>query len=172
VLGLVAVIVFVGITLLGGTRAPPDEADLVGISPPVELVRSDWTTVRVGDSGVGLRYPPTWHADQQADGSAVLLRQPDSPSDRPVPTISISYTPGAAITPPRAEAGMSAPTPITVAGIQGWEYHQVGFVVPAAAAFIDLPYHSGLLRLTATRGPGVNLVPQLEEIIKTLELAP
>ena len=171
-LGVAVVGVIAGLTLLGGSGATPVDTGGAGIAPPVELVSSDWTPVRLGDSGVALRHPPAWKADQPSDGSAVILRQAGSPSGGPVPTISVSYSPGAAFTPPQAGAGMSAPTSITVAGIQGWEYHQVGIVVPSAAAFIDLPYHGGLVRLTATRGPAVNLVPQLDEIVKTLELAP
>jgi hypothetical protein len=66
---------------------------------------------------------------------------------------------------------MSTPEPIIVAGLQGWEYHQVGLVAPSAATFIDLPYHGGRLQMAATRGPAVNLVPQLDEILKTLAVA-
>jgi hypothetical protein len=44
-------------------------------------------------------------------------------------------------------------------------------VAPSASTFIDLPYRGGRLQITATRGPTVNLVPQLEEILKTMEVA-
>jgi hypothetical protein len=67
---------------------------------------------------------------------------------------------------------MSTPEAITFAGLQGWEYHQVGLVVPSAADFIDLPYRGGRLHISATCAPTVNLVPQMKEILKTLQAAP
>jgi hypothetical protein len=154
------------------TDASGSTADQTGVVPPVEQVSDSWAAAPSVTDGVTLRYPPDWHADQSSDGTQVVLRQPDSPTDRPVPTISVSFEPGVAVTQPPATDGMSAPEQVTVAGLQGWEYHQVGLVVPSAADFIDLPYRGGRLQISATRGPTVNLVPQMEEILKTLQAAP
>jgi hypothetical protein len=175
---LVVVMVLGGAALLmgggGANGGPPgtDSGDSLGIAPPLEQVSANWTSAPSVTDGVTVKYPSAWHADQSSDGGQVVLRQPDSPTDRPVPTISISFEPGVAVTQPPAIDGMSTPEPTTVAGLQGWEYHQVGLVAPSAATFIDLSYHGGRLQMAATRGPAVDLVPQLKEILKTLAVSP
>jgi hypothetical protein len=159
----------------GSAQATDETASTVGqtgVVPPVEQVSDSWAAAPSVTDGVTLRYPPDWHADQSSDGTQVVLRQPNSPTDRPVPTISVSFEPGVAVTQPPTTDGMSSPKPIAVAGLQGWEYHQVGLVVPSAEDFVDLPYRGGRLQISATLGPTVNLVPQMEEILKTLQAAP
>lgn len=174
---VVVVVVVIGVALAsglgsGGKQAAATSSDGLGIAPPVEKVADDWLSAPPVTDGVTLKYPADWHSDSSTDGSHVALRQPDSPTDRPVPTISIAFDPGVAVTEPPSRKGMSTPEQVTVAGLQGWEYYQVGLVTPDASTFIDLPYHGGRLQITATRGPAVNLVPQLDEILKTMEVAP
>jgi hypothetical protein len=175
-IGLVTVLV-VGVVLAnslssGGGHTAATSSDGLGVAPPVEKVADDWLSAPPVTDGVTLKYPADWQADRSTDGSHVALRQPDSPTDRPVPTIGIAFDPGVAVTEPPSRKGMSTPERVTVAGLQGWEYHQVGLVTPDASTFIDLPYHGGRLQITATRGPAVNLVPQLDEMLKTMEVAP
>jgi hypothetical protein len=155
----------------GAAATSTNSADRIGVAPPVERVSDDWPSAPSVTDGVAFRYPSDWHAEQSIGGTQVVLRQPDSPTDRPVPTISVSFEPGVVVRQPQATDGMSAPEAIGVAGLQGWEYHQVGLVTPAAADFIDLPYSGGRLQISATRGPTVDLVPQMEEMLKTLEVA-
>jgi len=148
-----------------------DSSDGLGVAPTLQQVDSSWTYTPAVTDGVSVKYPPDWHADQPIRNQ-VVLREPDSPNDRPVPNIAFAFDQGVSATRPAAVEGMSAPVQTTVAGLQGWEYHQVGFGTPSTATFIDLPYHGGRLQITATRGPAVNLVPQLDEILKTMEVAP
>jgi hypothetical protein len=133
-------------------------------------VSSDWASAPAVANGISVRYPSDWQVTQLG-ANVISFRQPGSPDDRPVPNIAISFEPGATVTQPGLVDGMSPAQPITVAGLQGWEYHQTGLVAPSASTFIDLPYLGGRLQITATRGPTVNLVPQLEEILKTMEVA-
>ncbi len=154
-----------------GQSPGSDSSDGVGVAPTLEQVDSSWAAAPAVTDGVSVKYPPEWHADQPT-ASQVVLRQPDSPDDRPVPNITFAFDPGVAVTRPAQIEGMSAPEPTTVVGLQGWEYHQVGYATPSTATFIDLPYHGGRLQITATRGPAVDLVPQLNEILKTMEVAP
>jgi hypothetical protein len=102
----------------------------------------------------------------------VILRQPSSQAGSPAPIIAVSFEPGVAVAQPATSGGLSPATPITIAGLQGWEYHQAGLTTPSSSDFIVLPYGGGRLQITATRGPSANLVPQAEEILKTLEVAP
>jgi len=178
-IGLVVVVavVVIGVALAGGlgsggAHLAATSSDGLGIAPPVEMVADDWHAAPPVTDRVTLKYPADWHAERSSDSRFVALRQPDSPTDRPVPTISIAFDPGVAVTEPPSRKGMSTPERVTVAGLQGWEYHQVGLVTPDASTFIDLPYHGGRLQITATRGPAVNLVPQLDEMLKTMEVAP
>jgi hypothetical protein len=173
-LGLVVVLALVGAAWFISNvsqSSGSDSSDGVGVAPALEQVDSSWASAPAITDGFSVKYPPDWHMDQPAPGD-VVLRQPDSPDDRPVPNITFEFDPGVAVTEPAAVEGMSASEGITVAGLQGWEYHQVGYATPSAASFIDLPYHGGRLRITATRGPAVDLVPQLDEILKTMEVAP
>ena len=148
-----------------------DSSDGVGVAPTLRQVDSSWTYTPAVTDGVSVKCPQDWHVDQPI-ATQVVLREPDSPNDRPVPHIAFAFDQGVSATRPAAVEGMSAPVQTTVAGLQGWEYHQVGFGTPSTATFIDLPYHGGRLQITATRGPAVNLVPQLNEILRTLEVAP
>ena len=171
-IALVAVIALGGLFWYVGGQGQSsalDSSDGAGVTPRVEQVDSSWVAAPAVTDGLSVRYPEDWHVDQPATNQ-IILRQPDSPADRPVPTITFSFEAGVQATEPAQTDGMSAPQPIAVAGLQGWEYHQTGFVAPSAATFIDLPYHGGRLRITATRGPAVNLVPQLEEILKTMQV--
>jgi hypothetical protein len=148
-----------------------DSSDGLGFAPTLEQVDSSWTYTPSVTEGVSVKCPPDWHVDQPI-ANHVVLREPESPNDRPVPHIAFAFDQGVSATRPATVEGMSAPVQTTVAGLQGWEYHQVGFGTPSTASFIDLPYHGGRLQITATRGPAVNLVPQLNEILKTMEVAP
>ena len=173
---LVAVLAIGGAAwyITGVGRSPgsgSDSSDGVGVAPTLEQVDSSWTYTPAVTDGVSVKYPPDWHVDQPI-ANQVVLREPDSPDDRPVPHISFAFDQGVSATKPAAVEGMSAPVQTTVAGLEGWEYHQVGFGTPSTATFINLSYHGGLLQITATRGPAVNLVPQLNEILKTMEVAP
>jgi hypothetical protein len=152
-----------------GSSPTSNPADVVGVTPTVEQFAADWSSAPAVTDGVAVKYPPDWHVSQPT-ADQVVLRQPDSPDDRPVPNITLTFEPGVAVTQPTAIDGMSTPEAVVVAGLQGWEYHQTGLVAPFASTFMDLPYHGGRLEVAATRGPGVNLVPQLEEILKTLQV--
>jgi hypothetical protein len=153
----------------GGSRSL-DSSDGEGVAPPLEQVSSDWPSAPTLAGGVSLKYPSDWRVNQ-IDVNVIVMRQPGSPDDRPVPNITFSFEPGVTVTQPGLVDGMSPAQPVAVAGLQGWEYHQTGLVAPSASTFIDLACHGGRLQITATRGPTVNLVPQLEEILKTMEVA-
>ena len=153
----------------GGSRSP-DSSDGEGVAPPLEQVSSDWLSAPAVADGLSVKYPSDWQLNQ-ITSNVIVMRQPGSPDDRPVPNIAFSFEPGVTVTQPGPADGMSPAQPVTVAGLQGWEYHQTGLVTPSASTFIDLPYLGGRLQITATRGPTVNLVPQLEEILKTMVVA-
>lgn len=170
-LGTAGVIVALAVVACtGGGSSSPDSSDGAGVTPPLEQVSSDWASAPTLTGGVSVKYPSDWQADQ-ITANVIIMRQPDSPHDRPVPNITFSFEPGVTVTQPGLVDGMSPAQPVTVAGLEGWEYHQTGLVAPSASTFIDLPYRGGRLQITATRGPTVNLVPQLEEILKTMEVA-
>jgi hypothetical protein len=170
-LGTAGVIVALAVVACtGGGSQSLNSSDGEGVAPPLEQVSSDWPSVPTLAGGVGLKYPSDWQVNQ-ITANVMVMRQLGSPDDRPVPNITFSFEPGATVTQPGPVDGMSPAQPVTVAGLEGWEYHQTGLVAPSASTFIDLPYRGGRLQITATRGPTVNLVPQLEEILKTMEVA-
>ncbi len=168
--GVIVGLALAVVACTGGDSQSVDSSDGAGVAPPLEQVSSDWPLAPTVANGVSVKYPSDWQV-AQLGANVISLRQPGSPDDKPVPNITISFEPGVTVTQPGSVDGMSSAQPVTVAGLQGWQYHQTGLVAPAASTFIDLAYLGGRIRITATRGPSVDLVPQLEEILKTMEVA-
>ncbi len=164
VLGVACVLVVT--SACGGGGA----AEHRGVAPPLETLSNDWVSAPPTIEGVSLRFPPDWQV-VHSDPDELVLQQSASETDRPSPFISFSFEAGVAAEEPPVTLGMSAPRDVNYAGLTGWEYHQVGLVAPSASAFIDLTYHGGRIRIAVTIGPTTDLAPQLDEILKTMQVA-
>lgn len=144
-----------------------------GIAPTVVLNNNTWTTYRNSTIGLTLRYPTNWKYIEEPQQSGVKLYAPDSDPTHPSPLIAVEFAPDYPYDlHPTPSSRTTEPQPVTVSGITGRQYEDTGFAIPDQAFSIELPYRTGSILITATKGPYVNLVPQLQEILKTVILQP
>jgi hypothetical protein len=59
-------------------------SDGLGVAPQLETVSPNWLAAPRVTTGLTVRYPPDWQVDQPSAGRLVL-RQPGSSNDGPVP---------------------------------------------------------------------------------------
>lgn len=146
---------------------------VAGESPALVPYSQEWPVISAPEHKMTVRYPVGWKAinRSEAQSLSVQIYEPGVDPDLPSPVVAISwssskygtFTPGSYHTLPVA---------ITLAGITGRRYEDAGLAIPHHSVFIDLPYRDGTLNIVATKGPYVNLVPELEEILKGLVLQP
>lgn len=150
-------------------RMPTTSSAPIGTALPVVKADASWPRLSIAD-GAALQVPPSWAA-VATDDLSLELRPPDSLPTEAGPLITVTFHAGAAF---RMDgplpARQTAPRPIGVAGVQGRAYGDAEAAVPHHGYTIEIPWHGGTLEFFAVSGPAVNLVPQLEEILKTVKL--
>jgi len=145
------------------SRAP------VGTTLPVVQADPSWPTLSIAEGAV-LQVPRSW-TTVAADDRTIELRPPESRPAEAGPLITITYHPGAVFQMDGPlPARQTAPQPVDVAGVQGRAYADAEAAVPHHGYTVELPWRGGTLEFFAVSGPAVNLVPQLEEILKTVKL--
>lgn len=146
---------------------------IAGVAP-IQVAASDsWPIYRNAAIGLTLRYPPDWKYVEEPQQSGVKLYPPDSDPNHPSPMILFDFAPDYPYDPnPTPSPHTTSPQPIAVSGIAGRQYEDTEFAIPDQTFSIELPYRTGSILITATMGPYVNLVSQLEEILKTVTLQP
>lgn len=142
-----------------------------GVVPRMIPIASNWMTYQNTTDGVVVKYPASWKSAEAPDHSHVDIYPPESDPSQPTPLISMDFLPS---TPfdrglPRSPY-TTTPTSITVGGVTGRNYEDDSVAVPTETWYVELPWRSGTLLVTATKGPNVNLVPQAQEILKTMVL--
>jgi hypothetical protein len=132
-----------------------------------------WQTYENATLGLQLRYPSGWLAIEGASQTSVAFYPAGADPSVPSPLIAISFNASQSY-PTRTElpASINALRMIEVSGIDGRAFEDSGFTVPTHGFYVQLPYRGGTLLITATLGPEVNLVPQLEEMLATVVLLP
>jgi hypothetical protein len=144
---------------------------IIGTSEPTITISNNWLSYQDGELGLSLKYPPDWQAIGLNNAIGVGLYPPNSDPSMPSPSIKIKWrnTPYTANQPINNRESLVYP--IEVSGITGQEYQDSKYATPAQSHYIELPYRDGTLFFITTIGPSVNLVPQLYEILKTLNLS-
>ncbi|MBI2864574.1 MAG: hypothetical protein HYX94_08455 [Chloroflexi bacterium] len=146
---------------------------VTGAAPAVATATNSWKTHRNQKIGLTLRYPPTWKLVEDPGQTALDLYPPNADPDLPWPHIAVAF---AADQPYPAEPapvpGRSLPQRITVGGVAGRQTEDTGYAVPTSGIHIEVPYRKGTLTLSAPKGPSVNLLPQFQEILKTVVIQP
>lgn len=153
--------------------AAPKLKAVTGVPPTVMPTNNTWPQYQNSVIGLTLRYPPGWKYVEEPQQSGVKLYPPDSDPTHPSPMILFDFAPDYPYNPnPTPTSHTTQPQPITVSGIAGRQYEDTEFDIPDQNFSIELPYRTGSILITATKGPYVNLVPQLQEILKTVILQP
>jgi hypothetical protein len=142
---------------------------VTGTAPELIRVDGSWRAVSIGEARLRLRYPESWQAEVE-DGSTLVLAPPEAVG-HPAERISFQFDASTPFQAGTSHAGLTTPTPITIGGVRGEQYEHLHYAIPTSAYFIDLPMNGGTLSIAATKGPAVNLVPQLQEILKTLQVS-
>lgn len=123
--------------------------------------------------GLSLQFPPGWTYVETADRTGVAFYPPGTDSTMPSALIAFDLIVQRPYDPTAVVSGdATAPQPITVAGVSGHWYEDAAFAIPTQGYYIELPHRGGTLVITATKGPAVNLVPILEQILPTIALLP
>jgi hypothetical protein len=121
--------------------------------------------------GLTLRYPGDWQLKEE-DQSAILLYPASADPQEAAEVISFQFRSDIPYQPESSQAGKTDPKPIAVSGLNGVYREDTALAIPTESYSIELPYRSGTMVVGATEGPAVNLVPQLQEILKTVALQP
>jgi hypothetical protein len=162
---------------VNATTIPPDRAQYL---TPITLdaVEGDLfpvTSVATGISytnetiGVTLRYPDDWMLVEQDNQRSVAFYPPGANPQQPGPLITLSFLPDRPYNPddPLIATGTEV-QPVLVGEVEGHQYRDDEYAIPTQSSYIELPHRGGTIFIAATRGPYVNLVPQLEEILTTV----
>ena len=157
---------------LKNTSAPiltPASLDaVIGQAEPIIAVDNTWRDYQNDELGISLKCPSSWRVIPLRGGSAMGLYPPESDPNFPTPMIRIewlitAYTAGKPI------VNTGGPiTPIEVSGITGQQYQDSKLALPTQSEYVELPYRAGTLFFITALGPTVNLVPQFNEILKTI----
>lgn len=162
---------------VNATSSPPDRAEYL---TPITLDAVEGEpfpsiSVDAGISyanetiGITLRYPDDWMLVEQDDQRSVAFYPPDADPERPGPLITLSFLPDRPYDPddPLIATGTEA-QPVLVGELKGHQYRDDEYAIPTQSSYIELPHRGGTIFIVVTRGPYVNLVPQLEEILTTV----
>lgn len=144
-----------------------------GTAPTLAVVAPSWQSYRNDPIGVTFRYPPDWKAVEDADKNGVTLFPAGQDPSLPGPNILMRFSALSRYSgSPSPAPNQSQSQAITIAGVAGHWSEDTGNPVPTASYNVELPYRNGVFFISATKGPVVNLVPQEQEIVKTLTLKP
>jgi hypothetical protein len=141
---------------------------VIGQSEPIIAVDNTWRVYQNDELGISLKCPSSWRVIPLRGGSAIGLYPPESDPNFPTPMIRIEWLNTAyAAGKPIVNTGGPI-TPIEVSGITGQQYPDGKMALPTQSDYVELPYRGGTLFFIVALGPTVNLVPQFNEILKTI----
>lgn len=144
---------------------------VIGIAVSVPPLVDTWPVYQNATIGLILRYPPGWHVVEDPERGGVRFYPPEVDVAGPSPLIAFSFAADAPYDPQASPPpGTTDPHPITVSGIVGRRYEDAAFAIPTQGFYVDLPYRGGTLFITATAGPGLNLVPILHAMLPSVVL--
>jgi hypothetical protein len=122
--------------------------------------------------GLTLQYPSGWKFLETKSSNSVIFSTPDAAAS-PSAYIQIDYYSDQSTNPQRpASVQSSSFKAVTVAGLNGIYYEDNPPASAIRSAYYELLYRTGMLLVTVTRGPQVDLLPQFQEMAKTIKLAP
>lgn len=162
---------------VNATSRPPDRA--ANLTPiTLEAVEGNPFPVTAVDTGilynnktigVNLHYPDDWMLVEQDNQRSIAFYPPGANRQQPGPLITLSFLPDRPYNPddPLIATGTEA-QPVLVGDVEGHQYRDDKYAIPTQSSYIELPHRGGTIFIAATRGPHVNLVPQLEEILTTV----
>lgn len=142
---------------------------VLGEDIPVKRFNSNWTIVQDENIGFSVHYPPEWLAITSENGE-INLYPPGSSPDFPSASINLVWfsTPYQKGKPIFIENVQTFP--VLIAGLEGQQYQDEQFALPVQNVYMEIPYKDGVIFVSATIGPSVNLMPQLEIILQSMEL--
>jgi len=141
---------------------------VLGRSLPTMVVDAGWHTFHSSGLHLTVQYPATWRAVGDPNDNRVRLYPPEVGQNEPGANIAIAFLPNTAYGPqPLISDNITTPQEITVARISGREYEDSVFVAPNQSSYIELPYHSGMLLITTTIGPSLDLTAQRDQVLRT-----
>jgi hypothetical protein len=160
----------------GGGSSPsstssPQLGAIAGVAPPLVPFSDSWPQYTNPRTSLSLRYPPTWQAITSPAGQAATLYPPGSDPSLPSPAIAFEVVPDKSYgTRPIITDYITDPKTLTINALTGRQYEDTEFAIPQQSSYVEFPDGNGLLLITTTKGPNVNLVPELQEILKGLSI--
>jgi hypothetical protein len=146
---------------------------VTGITLPASGEAASWPTYQNPTLGLNLHYPPDWQVVEESGQLGVKLYPPDADPAVPSPLIAFSFAADVGYDPQAPPPpDTTQPHLVTVGGVVGRWYEDATYAVPTQSYYIDLPYRGGTLYITASKGPGLNLIPVLQAILPTVMLEP
>ena len=144
---------------------------IMGKAEPTIAVSDSWSIYQNATLGLTLHYPPTWQYHEQEDQSSVAFYPPNVDITAPSALILFTFASMQPYVAQHTFVATDAPSqPITVSTIRGHTYADSSYAIPTQSYYIELPYRSGTFIISATNGPRLNLVPQLQEMLTTMTL--
>jgi len=143
-----------------------------GMPQPAVSVGDNWQTYDDQQIGIHIKYPPDWTSARLLDTLGVGFYPPGSSPDLPTPAIAFRFLNQVYVAQKPLFNAVSKAAPFYIAGIAGQQYQDEKFSIPNQSFYIEAPYGDGLLFISATQGPTIDLTPQLLEMLKTLNFSP
>ena len=140
------------------------EPDIVRIEP----LDSSSPTYEDPSGGYSIKYPSSWQAISDPASRTVTFLPKGANPTLPGATIYVAYRPDLSFE--RARPLAENERSITVDGLEGHYYEDSPNLIPTYGGYIEIPFGDGILDIGATKGPSVNLMPQLMEMLKTFEI--
>jgi len=135
-------------------------------------VSESWLTYTNFVVGFSIEYPPGWEYVEQPDQLVVNFFPPGVNPQFPSSLIAFIFLPDKPYDgQPMINTGSDIHPIIAVGSGGGIQYEDSKYAIPTVSSYIELSYRGGTFLIKATKGPTENLVPQLEEILKTLNLS-
>ncbi len=179
--GVISIALAAAVLVLLSQRASPEasrptnthlkeipSSPILGAVPPVERAGKSWKQLDMPHLGISISYPPSWKVELSDTASSqwIKLFPPGANETFSPPEIAIWFTPG--LTTNRARPQSANITGIVLDGIDGVQYQDAAPQIPRATGSVEVPYKGGVLRASASLGPDINLVPQMNEVLRTL----
>lgn len=161
-------------TRTGGpeTASPtPQIPAITGVEPSPVPVSDAWQIYENPTIGLEFRYPPAWQLHADPDQSATTVYPPGVDPNLPGPGITFTFAREHRFSDgPLKTTWVTQPQSLAVAGATGRWYEDTAFAVPSNGYYVEVPHRTGTLFISATKGPSVSLIPQLQEILTTVRL--
>jgi len=134
-------------------------------------VNGSWLTYANPVTGLSIEYPSGWHYVEQPGQLVVNFYPAANDPQFPTGSIALIFVPDRPYNGQALVETGGASSPVNLLGINGIQYRDANLAVPTESSYIEIPFHAGTLMISATIGPVENLLPQLAEMLKTLNLS-